>query len=338
MANFNNSVLPGAIRQVKKEFQAIEDRMQEYGGIRAFLNSSNSFPEIARLGSSFQKPASWEFRQNTPSTGADALSCNPVGVSGDTQDTALVWQTVTGEMTISDKRASENRLSVEQMAATDLRNMWTGIYNNLETKAIAHLNSNRSQNSIALAGMSTWQAAADFYNLVILDNEDRLRSFMNSEMRKAKYTGLKDVIMSAPYDEQFLHTEIQGKGNAENVSDQDRYFKYHYTNADIEVSSTKGGIFVVPVGGIAMLVWIDDMYKKKRDAGDKLWSSTKDPMFGIEFGTYRKVDCGDTTLIGGAEQDFVESLQVSMQVAFTNATTTTPANETPIHKYAVASS
>jgi len=337
MANFSNSVLAAAIAKATSQFQAIENRDQEYGAIKMFRQNSDMFPVIPRLGTLKQRPSSFRLNLDAPRSGDNALTCDPVGTRGDSVDTSLVWKTYTNELTIPYKSETENLYTVEEQAAIDVRNMWKGTINEIETDAVTYLNTNRSQNDISGVN-STWNGATDYYNSIAVAKADRVRSIIRDEMRKAKYTGQLQLLHSMNYDELFQNTQIQGSGNSRNYADQDRLFNYFYTNEDIDIASTYGGLFVVPLGGIAMLMWIDPLYRKNKMAGDKEWFTINDPIFGMEFGAYRKMDCADSTAVGGAAQDLVESLQINVDIAFTHAPVSSPANETPVHKYALATS
>ena len=337
MANFANSVLTNAILKVNKGFQEVENRTQEYGALQAFRSNPYELERIARLATERQKPYSFRMNTFSPKTGTNALTCNPTAAVGDSADTPLSWNTATGEIVISNKRQTENQYTTDEQAEIDLRDMWYGIYNQLETAALTYLNANRSQADIS-QGLSIWNGATDYYNSVAIANKDRLRSIIRSEMRKAKYNMKLNLIHTSPYDEFFLNTQIQGSGNARNYADQDMNFNYFYTNGDIELANTYGGMFVVPVNGIAMIVWIDPIYRQGQMSGDKEWGVLRDPLFGMDFGYFKKDDCADSSAIGGAAQDLVTSMQVHVNYAFAHAPVTSPANETPIHKYALATS
>jgi hypothetical protein len=337
MANFANSVLPTAIVEAQRLFKQLEDRESNYGAVKAFRNNTQEFSRINRLATERQKPGSFRMSSFAPASGSGALTCSPTATSGDSVDTSLTWQLVTGEMVISNKRATENLMTVEEQAVVDMKNMWSGIYQDLEEAAMSYLNTNRSQNDIS-QGSSTWNGSTDFYNSIALAKKDNIRSIIRSEMRKAKYDSRLNIVYSAPYDEFFENTEIQGSGNSRNFNDQDKNFDYNYTNEDITLASTYGGMFVIPIGGIAMLTWIAPIYREGKMAGDKEWGRVTDPVFGLEMGYYRKDDCADSTLVGGGPQDLVESVQFHVNVAFTHAPVTSPTNETVIHKYALATS
>lgn len=337
MANFSNSVLAAAIVKAQQGFQKLENRDSEYGGMKAFLSNTQDFDIIQRLATARQRPSSYRMNTFTKSTGLGSLTCSPTATAGDSADTSLTWQTITGEMQISHKRQSENLYTTEEQAVIDLKNMWGGVAQNLEEAAMSYLNTNRSQNDIS-EGLSTWNGATDYYNSIALANKDRMRTIIRSEMRKAKYTDKLNIVHTAPYDEFFENTEIQGAGNARNYQDQDKKFNYFYTNEDITLASTYGGMFVVPMNGVAMLMWIDNLYREGASTGSKEWGNIVDPIFGLPFGFLVDKDCADTTAINGAKQDLAESMQVHIEVAFTHAAVTSPANETPIHKYALATS
>jgi hypothetical protein len=337
MANFANSVLPAAIAMAKESFQQIENRDQEYGAIRAFRNAPPlELRRIERLSSERQRPASFRLMLNEPRQGDNALTCNPVGSSGDSVNTPLVWKTYTNELTISTKRQNENLYTTQEMTAKDLENLWRGTFGEMEQDALAYLEANRSQNDISKFD-STWVGATDYYNSIGLANKDMVRSIIRSEMRKARYTGMLNMVHTAPYDQFFLNTQIQGAGNARNYADQDGLFTSFYTNEDIDVTGTYGGLYVFQIGAIVMLTWLDPIFRDGgQNGGDKLWQSVRDPKFGMDWGVYRKFDCADTTTVGGGAQDLAESVQFSLDVAFVHAPVSSPANETPIHKYALA--
>ncbi len=56
MADFDNSTLSSAYYQVTKNFQDIEDRAPEWGGIKMFVKNPESAERIERLATPMQKP------------------------------------------------------------------------------------------------------------------------------------------------------------------------------------------------------------------------------------------------------------------------------------------
>jgi len=337
MANFSNSILTAAIYQASLDFQGVENRDSEFGGVKAFLSNKSEMQRVARLATASQKPSSFRMNTFAPSPGLGALTCNPTSASGDSADTALTWGLVTGEVQIASARSGENQYTTEEQLVIDLKNMWSGIADELEVAAMAYLNTNRSQADIN-QGESTWNGSTAYYNSIALANKDYIRGIINSEMRAAKYNQRKSLIHTAPYDNFFDNTDLQGGGNARNLQDQDRRFDYFYTNEASAVASTYGGIFVVPMGGIQMLTWVRPTYRTNKPTGSEEWGMQVDPLLGLNFGMFKSIGCADTTAVGGDKQDRSENVQFHLNYAFTHAPITSPSGETPIHKYALATS
>ncbi|MCP4665179.1 MAG: hypothetical protein GY849_02340 [Deltaproteobacteria bacterium] len=336
--NFSDTILTSSIWQASRDFEDLNQRLQEYGAVKLMLDNQRNFPLIQRLAKNGQKPTSIKLNDFNPTTAGTSISCSPTATSGDSTDTALVWQTISNSVTISQKRATNNLYTVQEMADIDFKNAITGMHDALETAIVNFINTNRSGYSIAQAGLSTWVSAGSAnYNSIALERKDHIRSSIESEMKNQKYRGIKNLLISAPYDEFLTHTAIQGSSNAENFEDQLRGFKTYYTQENSTVASTYGGIFAIPVGGIMMFIHVDPSYNGiSTNAG--VWKRTKDPRFGFDLGMLTKNDCADTTAIGGGPQDNVSVTEFHFEVAFAIPSVSSPALETVIHKYALATS
>ena len=338
MANFTNSILTSAIWEASKEFQSLEERTQNYGAIKLMQNNNSSFPEVARLASSGQKPLSIRLDNFTPTTAGTSISCSPTSVGGDSTDTALSWNTISNVVTVSQKRQNENSKTVEQQTKIDFKRAISGMHDALETAIINFINTNRSGYSIAVSGLSTWTSGgAANYNSIALARIDRIRSSIKSEMTAAKYKGNINLLMSTPYDEYFGHTNIQGIANATNMQDQMPGFSQFITNQISTVSSTSGGIYAIPMGGVVMFIHVDPQYLQKKSNKKVDFSSIKDPLFGFDIGMATFGDCADTTAINGGVQDIVDITEFHFEYAFATPALSSPSLETAIHKYALAS-
>ena len=337
MANFNNTILSGAIWEASREFAGLESRTQGYGAIQLMLANQKRFPEIGRLASAGQRPASIQLDSFTPTTAGTSISCSPVSANGDSVNTALTWQTISNVVTISEARATENLKTTQEQAKIDYENALAGMHDKLETEILSFINTNRSGYSIAKTGLSTWVSAGSAnYNSIALARKDHIRSTIKSEMRAAKYRGNMNLLISSPYDEYLYHTGIQGTNNSENMQDQLSGFNTFITDNASTVSSTYGGIYAVPVGGVMMFIYVEPRYLKGSTNSKGVWSSTPDPKFGFNLGMFTKEDCADTTARGGGPQDNVSVTEFHFQVAFATPTLTSPSLETVIHKYALA--
>lgn len=123
----------------------------------------------------------------------------------------------------------------------------------------------------------------------------------------------KNVIASPRLSSIIRYYANQGAGNAANYAFQFAGFNFGYTN-NITVSATNdiGILYMMPVGTLAYLSWIDPDCRVGRTSADKEWFTQMLPKLGHNVGVYYQASCYDySDTVTGLERTLSENYEFS---------------------------
>jgi hypothetical protein len=265
-------------------------------------------------------------------------ACSITGETSGSGDVTLSWINRGVEIGNSFKQHAGNEVSMMKAFANDLYNAEVSLWDEIDTYLLAYLETNKSAVNNGRSGLFTddvmfiEQAKKQrFYNMVAAD--------MKMNNYNPRYSDVFDTYWLAE-KQYFLN---QGTGNSENLSFQQALgFDDHATNLITNFAIGNNDVesihYLIPTGGVAFLDWNDPLNVKGAVSGEKAWGTYQSllrPEF--TFDLFKTTECADTSSIGGAKQDLVE--KVTMSLNFSVAKQPVPTvDETPIYKYAVLKS
>lgn len=126
----------------------------------------------------------------------------------------------------------------------------------------------------------------------------------------------------------------QGQNNAQNTIYQFGDYNFDYSNRVTKSTGVRATCFVMPVGSLGMLTWVDpDARRKAKIAEGNYWDTFTMPTLGFDVGMHVLMACGDNaTETGGVglEASVTENFMFSVDYAF--VTPYISAGAAPIYK------
>lgn len=110
----------------------------------------------------------------------------------------------------------------------------------------------------------------------------------------------------------------QGSGNNANTAYQFGEYNFDYSNRVVVTAGMAGTFFIMPVGSLAILFWIDpDSRAKRKISEGNYWDTFRFPILGEDVGLHYQMACADNTTEGGAglEASAVETFNFSLDYA-----------------------
>jgi len=341
---YADTALLAGIGILDKKFNSAELRRPEYGAFKSFLNKREILvPSADSLRLSDVRPVTAEYleRTNRRDEIYATRTCTPTAAWGDSGEFTLSYTTYSHTVQTAMKVFDNNYYTQAQAFANDLYNMWMDLYQEIECDAITYLDTNRN----GLQGnrtLNTWDGVNDIMEVLNADRDNYL-NYIKVEMIADNYRGtLQDIHtpnMLAMYRQQFA----QGASNDENLKFQFPGFEHYMSNCITNASDHFGTSYIVEDGYTAALDWIPPINRKGEESkAGEIWTTARDPFFGLTWAVFITDGCVDTTYSQGGDpkgstQDYRRTYEFSIDLSFNHAPITV-ADETPINKYALLSS
>ena len=338
MANYHSSVLLAAVGIIDKKFQEKELRRPQYGGFEAFLNKRDMLiPGFRQIWDQEQRTLTAKYLVRSAGNVTNSRSCSPSASYGDSSTMDLSWKTYARTVKTSTLIFNNNNYTQVQQLANDMYNAFMDLYADIESDAIAYLETNRNgvQGNRTL---NTWDGTNDVMKVAHADRDNYL-NYIKTEMIADNYRqnlmDVHSVNLLAMYRQQFA----QGASNDENLQFQFPGFTHYMSQSISNASDAFGTSYVIEDGGIAVLDWIPSINRRGEQAkSGALWTTMPD-LFGypLTWAVYQTDGCADTHSTDGVTQDYVVTYEISVDLSFNRAPLTT-ANEEVIDKYQLQSS
>jgi hypothetical protein len=313
---------------------------------KVFLDGQNYIPELDMIKNATTQATSTLYLENKNYTVNTSKSCTPSGEVGSSNKVSLTWAQKGAAFKINKKQFQGNELSGIQATANAIYNAEKSIWysaTGMDAAMLAYLETNRTQVNALSAGTSgstnTWVGAASYHVTVPNANMARFWNDMQADMAVNNYTGKLWDIGNTWFMAQMAHYSSQGAANSTN-------YAYQFDNIPAGIEFVPSNLvtssgynkythYVIPEGGVAALFWNDPLNRggNKDEAGE--WTIMESMLFpGIFYDVFIKNTCADTTNDGGATQDSVNTVELTLNYALTKQPISV-SNETPIFKYQI---
>ena len=277
---------------------------------------------------------------NKQSTSAvTARAAAHTGSINDSTKATLTFVTRGRTFKYSVKQADRNIYQLGEMVAAQIRSACIDLHGTLETYLLALLNTNKTSAVVSATPKSgTWDATNYLFQIANKDNNrafQRVRGFM----REQYYAGELDSIVDEYFLQEAEHLMQQGVGNATNYGWQ---FNGLGLNVSEELTTDAGYLgmgYVFPAGTVGFMDWVPQL--NRSGFGDTFsiggkYSTMPDPLgSGLNFAVHQYAAAADNNSAAGETQDIDVQVEISLDVAFVKAITSTG---TPIVKFGLLES
>lgn len=333
------TALQDAVVQASQMFGNFENRMSEYGALRAFIdNSAQLFPAgmLENARQSPVQPVKIPMLKRGTAPEVNSRSCTIEGQESESEFQTLTWGTTGFEIKIVKAKNAGNYITAEQdfaqqMAAgmrTVLAKLDTASYNALEANKATGLIDPNLPDIIVGAGAYSISDAVKLYQAIptIMSVNDILGELLNICSPQARFS----LLGMMTYGQQNQQNQAGLLGMLPGALGYQNYFSSRVLNA----AGVRESHYLVPAGNIGMFTW--NGYEAKNNvqtSTGKKFYTIADPVLGLTWDVMEISDCATDV---GYQRVVYDSYQFNIDYAFLTAYTSEDANaaatKTPIIK------
>lgn len=345
MANYADAALDAAKYKVPELMNSAEMRIKpssglmKYLGNRDFLIPATERERVLRTKSSDQQTVEINTLNKQTHTVKTAREAAHTGSKSDSRKQTVSFATYGADFSYSLKSAGRNIWELEDLLAAQMQSAFIAIMEDIESDVIARLDANRSQVSISSPLGGSWDGVNFWFTVANADTDFWMQR-VSGFMRQNKYTGMFDAITDDLTYQQAEKIANQGGGNSTNLAFQVGNLSILPTIEPTVPASSDGVGYVFPQGTVGCIDWIPvenrEGYGSSGEVGG-LYTSIQDPYgLGLTFALHQYQQAADSNSADGETQDVVYQVELSIDLAFVEADTST-ANESSIFKFRIAS-
>ena len=262
-------------------------------------------------------------------TAADsARTCSPSGFNPNTTKVAATFTTKAASFIVRREELTNNYLGGEFFVKA-LQNTRNRLYAAHNVLAQAFLEANKTTVEGARSGLATFDAVNHISTMAWADAEQYLNYIM-ADLEAEDYNG--DLVMIHSNNMRALLNKMMqhGANNDSNQAMQLAYPMQHYFDSLTASTGNFLDSFVFEKLGAGAVSWIPEINRAGDSTGAESWYSIPDPVFG-QIAVFEKTGCADSlSTYYGKVQDKVTTVELSVDLAFILAPTTTGST---IYKY-----
>jgi hypothetical protein len=319
------------IRLQNNTFLDFEQRQAEFSAFQMFKDGSNLLlpkSQVERLKQSAAQVEKIAVLNRYQATLHSAYTCN---FSPDESTSAFVpvtYVTTGFDVKVTPAVNAGNYISEEDDLDNQMRNGFRTVYENLETSAVAYLETNKSTtNASPLFGGPT----AGVVTLTAAQQADTSRNLYASIPAIFQRNNLKGKPQDLANTEALIQQQYitnQGTANGQNLQYQTAGINYYRSNYVTNANGMQETHYLTPMGAVGVYNWLPFEAKAQpKLSPTNGWTVMQDPLFGMDWLVYFKEDCvnGQWT----RQWNFTSSFGFMRQYS-------SVAGTTPILKYQIA--
>jgi hypothetical protein len=331
MAIFATAALVKAQAKLIGAFQANELRFREPAVHKLFLeNSTIMFPDYNELRTREDRTVETNYVTRTSRALGSGRSHNHTGAQGDSALMTPSWSTYHDDFVSTIKEADNKIYSLEEMHMSKLQNVVANFAEGLEAVAAAYLFANRSGVNVATVE-GTFDAVDDTFEITESTNGERAVQITKMVMDLNGYKGNYTIVCDSIAWNKFGFQEAQGSSNDTNTSFQFSPNVRFVHDATLAASAAglvsayaKGYWICVPDGTIGALPWIPRQNRMGADHGQVArFGTIMNPIDGLNYALHTYEEGVDGTGTGGYTQDVKIETEISIDISYVHAPSST---------------
>jgi hypothetical protein len=281
----------------RSKLDVAENRMANYGAFdTAIKDTPNLVPgyqELINERIDADRTASVVVMQAfNPSTSA-SRSCTAATADSTSAYVTPSWTTIETGFFMNKARNLSNHVDYQSDFNHKLNGIARVFLEAVDTAVITHLEANKSTTNNADG--NPFDVTANSMVVPLADHDTFFNEVDQIYMQNDYPAGaMKNVVASPRLSSIVRYYANQGAANSANYAFQFADFNFGYTN-NITVSATGdiGILYVMPVGTLAYLSWIDPDCRMGNVNGSSEWTTMMLPQLGHDIGVYYQPACYD---------------------------------------------
>lgn len=300
----------------RSKLDVAENRMANYGAYetakRDTPNLVPGYQELIRERVDAARTASILVMQAfNPATGS-VRSCSPSTADSTSAYVTPSWSTIEAGFFMVKARNLGNYVTYQQDFNQKMQGIERTFLEVADSAVVTHLEANKT--TVNAADDNPFNFTANSMVVPLADHDTFFNEADQIYMQNDYPAGqTKNVVASPRLSSIIRYYANQGAGNSANYAFQFADFNFGYTN-NITVSATNdiGILYMMPVGSLAYLSWIDPDCRMGRSASGKEWFTQMLPKLGHEVGVYYQEACYDYSgTVTGLERTLSEHYEFS---------------------------
>ena len=300
----------------RSNLDVAENRMANYGALdTAVKDTPNLIPGYQELidgRADADRTASIVVLQTAALATSAARSCTASTADATSAYVTPSWTTVETNFRMIADRNVGNYVTYQKEFDNNMKKVERAFLEISDTAVITHLEANKTTTNSADGNPFT--VTANSMVVPLADHDTFFNEVDQIYMQNDYPAGqTKNVVASPRLSSIIRYYANQGAANSANYAFQFANFNFGYTN-NITVSATNdiGILYVMPVGTLAYLSWIDPTCRRGKDLADKQWFTQMLPKLGHEVGVYWQAACYDYSgTVSGLSRVPAESYEFS---------------------------
>lgn len=209
---------------------------------------------------------------------------------------------------------------------------------NLDTAAIAHLNTNKS--TVNNASGNPYSFASGLSSVPLADNDLFLNELGSIMVANDLPDDTINILGSPRFKAYTKEWTNQGANNAENREFQFGPYSFYYSRRNTVATGNRDTVYALPPASFGFLNWIAPDFRVGSESGDgKQWSVVSMPKVGIDLELLYQSSCADKSdVVTGLEASLLEQFMFSTDYVFTSAYNSTSTNPGSIYKFGLSKS
>lgn len=334
MANYTATQLLAARFRFAERFKKPEMRPKPNPVLMLMLRNSDVLvPDLSSIKNSDSRTKSTMILNRASTTAGTARSHSHTGSVGDSTLANLTWVTRSRAFKMSLKMGDRNEESWQEMFANRLLSAIMDLHSDIETYAVAWLNTNKSQVVKSLTPKNVTWDATNYIAKVTAADVNWFAQYAKSFMSQQWYTGAIDAIADARLYALMNQLAAQGTANATNLGFQFSGIEFIESIDDLtNATGVEASAYLMPKDSVGIIPWIPNANRNNVKEGIYEYSNIEDPLgSGLQFAVHRYTAGADNSGTFGETQDVNMFYEVSVDFSCVAADIST-ANESPIYK------
>lgn len=342
MANYTLANLVKAQIRLQGEFANNDTRYRIPAVFLSVLKGSATFfPSYKDLKTADSRAIEANyFKRTAAALTTTGRSHSHTGTGGDSGVLSLSWTTYSATFSMTLKQADISTWSFQEELENELRNKFVDFADGLDNVTVNYLFNNRSGvNPAAVKG--TFNGTNDAYQITQSTYGTEAMTITKVVMDINKYQGqMLNVYCDSIAYTSFLQQAAQGAQNSTNLQFQFMGTTFIHAPqltalaAALDATYAKGFWLVAAEGHVACLDWIPTQNRAGVETQVNMYGNLRNPVDGLQYATHSYETRADGTSVNGQKQDVVTQTEVSIDLSFNYAPSST-ANETPIQAFAL---
>jgi hypothetical protein len=314
-------------RTENMNLDAAENRLSNYGALETFIKDTpNLLPgaaEFAGQRKTEDRTVSYAVMARTTLASGTARTCTASTDQGTSAYVTPSWSTYYNEFMTVPAEHANNYISYQRNFNHLATSLERDALSDLDTAAISHLNTNKSQVNASDGNPYTVTSNVMIVPSANIDEVfNELQAILKANSLPADSINVIGSVRTSALVNKYIN---QGVANSTNYQYQFGPYNFAYSNQITAPTGYRDTIYAAPSGSLGFLNWVGPDFKANRSNGDKSWTTEMMPRLGFDVELLYQNGCTDKSAIwSGGEASYYESWGFSFDYSFVSSYNSAP--------------